>query len=393
MILRYLLCCDEVLADIPTIVASVEDPHTIIPRSSNGVRRYKQSRALAGTEDKATNVERNDTNASTTACKVLSGGKKGQYLAASSAECETDDEYENNKEDNKFASCCRFRLHPQILLACRQLHNEGNLLLYDDKTVGVSFLAYFGETNEGLPQYFHHSYYVGANSIDSALTKWPALRRFKNWVYTVYVGPGGGAARPDDYAEWAGRNADIETPPGLPIHRLTFSCASASGHLVQGSPEFLEYSLMPFHVLACRSPVLPKELPQKTAARLHKYVFHKPRKTIQQMLETIRSSITNLSNELGIFYLFDNIVSMLLSTLPSTMNILERATQFGALDSFYKIVSLVVNISFEFLEILGNQRRIFDKEHGPRIAGVVGEAIEEFRREIEQLQGCCPQDT
>lgn len=128
------------------------------------------------------------------------------------------------------------------------------------------------------------------------------------------------------------------------------------------SPEFLEYSLMPFHVLVCKSLVLPKELPQKTAARLHKYVFRKPHKTIQQMLETIPSSITNLYNEIGIFYLFDSIVSMLLSTLPSTMNILERAIQFGALDSFYKIVSLVVNFSFEFLEILGNQRRIFDQQ-------------------------------
>ena len=58
MILRNLLCCKEVLSDVPTVVAKVGDPDTILVSSLNDIRGYEVSRLLevdTGTAPPASN--------------------------------------------------------------------------------------------------------------------------------------------------------------------------------------------------------------------------------------------------------------------------------------------------------------------------------------------------
>ena len=84
MILRKLLCYDEVLADIPTIMACVKDPHALISRSFSDVRRHGQQSNLADTEYEATTTEPIDRKVGTAAHKLLSGASESQHSTAGS---------------------------------------------------------------------------------------------------------------------------------------------------------------------------------------------------------------------------------------------------------------------------------------------------------------------
>jgi len=66
---------------------------------------------------------------------------------------------------------------------------------------------------------------------------------------------------------------------------------------------------------------------------------------------------------------------------------LSSSTTF---DNFYEIIEYVTEASLESLEMLDKKRKDFEEGRGPQVVGVVDEAVAEFRREIEQLQRCCP---
>lgn len=58
MILRNVLCCKEVLSDVPTVVSTIGAPDTILVSSLADIRRYEVSKLLGvdtGTTPPATN--------------------------------------------------------------------------------------------------------------------------------------------------------------------------------------------------------------------------------------------------------------------------------------------------------------------------------------------------
>ena len=143
-----------------------------------------------------------------------------------------------------FGSQKRFQLSPQILRVCKQLLSEGFALLYDDKTIGISFLSGFNNFSEawhplGCAQWRRdndpfwiytdaRSYCLGEKSLAGAFRRWPALRRFNNFEYTLYLGPG----EEQKHLQFrSGRDHDLTTLHGIHINTLTirrFNAAAAS---------------------------------------------------------------------------------------------------------------------------------------------------------------------
>lgn len=72
-----------------------------------------------------------------------------------------------------------------------------------------------------------------------------------------------------------------------------------------------------------------------------------------------------------------------LTLLLSSLSLSVDATACQCVESYGKMSHCT--------EVLGWQREMSNGEHGPRVAGAVGQKIEECSREIEQLQSCCLQ--
>ena len=135
MILKELLSCDEVLRDIPPIAATEDIHQTTFIYSQQELADREETRHI-------------------------------RYRRSGKAD---------------FQHLKRYSLHPQILRVSRQLLQEGLPLLYKDKTVGFAHLYGYGVDLS--------MYCLGQPSVVDALTRWPALRSFRRWEYTIFMAP------------------------------------------------------------------------------------------------------------------------------------------------------------------------------------------------------------
>ncbi|KAK5947221.1 hypothetical protein PMZ80_001369 [Knufia obscura] len=391
MILRELLCCDEVLADIPTIVATPGDSDTVIRRDSDDIREYDLSRpAYDGDETSedgdnwGANIEDEHEYEAFFHSKLMADS--GTALDGISTCLEVED------IEDKFASRRRFKLYPEILLVCRQLYNEGYDLLYDDKTIGVSFLRSFDDVLKGYgPEYSQRSYCMGKESVEVALTTWPALRGFKNWAYTIYVGPYADLDPLNEAEKWAGRNLDLYSLYTLPIDRFTISLYNASSNHASLKRSFVKDCIMPFHTHTCKILDLEGDVGQDVAGLLRKYMLQKPLKTepemIAMVLDLVRSFRRRYRACLGRFD--GELQANLLSVAGQAKDTMELTMKYWRVDCFYEIVKTTIEWAYEELEMFPQRCKVVEKDNGLDHPDIVQKAIEELRLEVEEIEAWC----
>lgn len=77
-----------------------------------------------------------------------------------------------------YTSKCILGLHPQILATCRMLYAEGKHILYEDKTVTVTYFA-----DENIRP---RAYILGEESVREAIMRYPALKQIKRWAIDIF---------------------------------------------------------------------------------------------------------------------------------------------------------------------------------------------------------------
>lgn len=256
-ILQYLLLCDKVLADVPDVVANTDDPCKTLLSNNSDLATYK----LPKYEEWDSSFD-------------------AYSLPDSSKE--------------KFVSRCRFKLYPAILRTCRQLYDEGFPLLYDcTKTIEISYLLYFN-LFQPPSAYDSRSYCMGTYSIKAAFEKWPALRRFRNWAYTIYIGPFYRGY--SFHHRWDPREEDVDALSSISINKMTISFLNTSHHGLTRPEDKVIFgaSILPFHVLYCQSATILGLVPSGVVQDFFKYLVQKPYRSMLGY----RSDIIKLDNEI-----------------------------------------------------------------------------------------------
>ena len=316
MVLRNLLFTRVHLADRPTIIEDADQPGQLITRPLEEIKQYDLVPCGDGDEIEQEWSDGNDSlEASGSDDEELQQIRETgqihdcpidpartvyqdeQYLDRPDIEKveKLDDEQwlqgiNHNIINEGFASRRRFTLHPDILRVCRQLRNEGYPLLYNDKTIEVTFLRGFDYVTKYYhAEYARRSYCMGRRSIKSALIKWPALKRFRNWAYNIYIGPcDDGDHRKE--SSLTGLNHDLHTLYDLPINKLTIGCFRAYEQTTPDSDDSetesnypvdfvddstVEACVMPFYTLTCNSVVFDGRIGPHIATQLQHYLLQR----------------------------------------------------------------------------------------------------------------------
>lgn len=312
MILSNLLCTDVNLADIPTIVATAGRPTNFLATPIEAVRYYdvvpcidedeqgsmhgnKWSEASDSDDEELQQIRETGHIDDCPIDPARATYTDEQYLDRPDIEAveELDDEqwdqgFRNNSIDGSFASRRRFTLHPDILRVCRQVRDEGYPLLYDNKTIEVTFLRGFDDVTKYYhAEYSRRSFCMGRRSIMSALRKWPALKSFQNWAYKIYIGPCEERDNPGRKEEsLTGLNHDLHTLYGLNIDKLTIGCFKAYDDTIPDSDDSeteshypdvdditIETCVMPFYTQTYNSVMFEGDIAPHMATQLQHYLL------------------------------------------------------------------------------------------------------------------------
>lgn len=350
-ILQYLLCCDNVLADVSNAVANHNNPRRSHINHDSNVASY--------------------------------GGSKFEEIDLSY------DGYVNSQyTPGLWASCRTFKLYPTILQTCRQLQQEGHPLLYDcNKTVEVGHLMFF---NWNFHQTSHESrsYCLGCPSIESALEKWPALRSFRNWAYTIYLGP---LYHEDSVRKgWSTREKDIEALSSIPINKLTITCFDTSRNNVTSRNDgaIFESCVIPFHRLYCQSATILGPVPSPITQIFYKFLVQRPSKS----MTACRGDITKLDNDIERYMkccrtLRENYKYQWRHVVDPARHDLNIAMSTWEPGLWYPAIKLVLDTFDDILvrtEVSSNECKAGHKcysNHDPQVLAQLRSAVDTLRQE------------
>jgi len=179
----------------------------------------------------------------------------------------------------------------------------------------------------------------------------------------------------------------------LPLDHLTISYFNSSP--AQISTYYINESLLPFHILSCKSFTSRGKIPQPLASMLRKYALVKSLKTMAQMLAMVMPLLHTLNDKICNCYgqYVGGMEVFAFGILRRLEKLLLKSKDLWDVEDFYKTARKVLDFGVNCGEKIYELCKTSEEEIPVKCLNSIAEATKEFRQDREQVLMWFPSET